>query len=284
MLTKTDSDQQRRRIVCNMERCRWRLHQPIKENEKRIVVNVPAFQLYAFCPDSVMTMKVVCGAVATHTPLLSSYIEKMEVNPQWVIPMSIIRKDVAGRAGDSSYFVRRRYQIYDASTGKTVSPGSLSSQMLASGRYRVAQSGGAGNALGRIVFRFKNKFAVYLHDTSTPSAFQLTNRALSHGCVRLSRPFDLAKFVLNTSDEWLLDRIRIAMGKPAETEQGQQYVKSHSAEQVKRVISNVPLDTPVPLYIIYYTIWPDENGTLQTWPDIYGYDQTIWRKLQPFMS
>ena len=89
------------------------------------------------------------------------------MNPQWVIPMSIIRKDVAGRAGDSSYFVRRRYQIYDASTGKTVSPGSLSSQMLASGRYRVAQSGGAGNALGRIVFRFKNKFAVYLHDTYT---------------------------------------------------------------------------------------------------------------------
>ena len=283
MLSKADSAQERRRILCNMERRRWRVHQPIKENEKRIVVNIPAFELYAYAADSVMPMRVVCGAIGTHTPQLSSYIEYMEVNPRWNIPYSIIKKDVAHRAGDSSYFTRNRYQIFDSS-GKVVPAGSVSSQMLLSGRYHVSQVGGAGNALGRIVFRFKNKFSVYLHDTSNPSAFQRSVRALSHGCVRVSKPFELAEFLLATSDTWLLDRIRLAMGKPAATEQGREYVKNHGTDACKSLVSRVSLDARVPLYIIYYTIWPDETGTLRTWPDIYNHDQVIWRQLQPYMQ
>lgn len=286
MLANTDSADVRKRIICNMERCRWRLHQPIQEQGKRIVVNIPAFHLYAYNGSGLLPeldMKIVCGAVTTKSPQLSSNIEWMEINPQWVIPMSIIKNEVAHHAGDSNYFNRHRYNIYDRNTNSILSGSQVTRSMLLSGKYRVAQKGGAGNSLGRIVFRFKNSFAVYLHDTSNPSAFNREVRAMSHGCIRVSKPFDLSQFVLDNPDEWLSDRIRIAMGQPAQTERGIKYVKNHTDEEVKKLISRVDVKPSVPVHILYYTMWYDETGTLQNWNDVYGFDKLLWKHLQPYM-
>ncbi|MBE6261554.1 MAG: L,D-transpeptidase [Prevotella sp.] len=285
MLPQASTPEQRQRIMVNMERCRWRRHQPIATEGKRIVVNIPAFHLYAFSPQETLDMRVVCGGVNTKTPQLSSNIEWMEANPQWVIPTSIIENEVARRAGDSAYFARNRYNIVDKSSGQTLDASQVSRQMLLSGKYRIAQKGGTGNSLGRIVFRFKNSFSVFLHDTSTPGAFQRDTRALSHGCVRVSKPFELARFVLDSPDEWLLDRIRIAMGMTPETEQGQQWLHSHpDPESHNKIIGYIPVTPRVPLFIIYYTLWPDEAGVLQTWPDVYGYDKVMWNQLKTFVE
>lgn len=274
----------RQRIIVNMERSRWRLHRPIATSGKRIIVNIPAYHLYAYSDDEQLDMRVVCGAKTTKTPLLSSAIEWMEVNPKWVIPRSIIENEVSRRAGDSAYFARHRYAIIDKETQKEVSVAGVSRKMLLSGRYRVAQAGGAGNSLGRIVFRFKNRFSVFFHDTSTPSAFERDSRSLSHGCVRVSRPFDLARFVLDEPDEWLLDRIRIAMGLQPESERGQQWLSAHpDSEEQKKLIGYVGVKPHVPIYIIYNTMWPDETGTWRSWPDVYGYDDIIWKQLQPYL-
>ena len=230
-------------------------------------------------------MRVVCGARTTKSPQLTSKIEWMEINPQWVIPMSIIKNEVSSRAGDSAYFARHRYDIVNKETQQVVNPANVSRQMLLSGNYRVAQKGGAGNSLGRIVFRFKNRYSVYLHDTSTPSAFQRDVRALSHGCVRVSKPFELAEFVLDNPDEWLLDRIRIGMGQQAQTDQGRHWLRAHpDKDDLKKLIGYVGVKPHVPLYIIYNTMWPDENGVWREWPDVYGYDDVIWKQMQPYLQ
>lgn len=284
MLPKSTDDASRQRLLCNMERCRWRLHQPIPDEGKRIVVNIPAYKLYAYGADSVLQMRVACGAMKTKTPLLSSEVEWMEVNPQWVIPKSILEKDVARHAGDSAYFARNKYDIYEKATNRMMPVESVTRAMLLSGKYRVAQQSGTHNSLGRIVFRFKNKFSVFLHYTSSPGVFQRDSRAVSHGCVRVARPFELAHFLLDDPDEWLLDRIRISMGLKAETDRGRQYLKTHETDEDHKLIGYVPVKPHVPLYIIYYTLWNDENGVLQTWPDVYGYDAVIWNHLQPFVN
>lgn len=280
MLQTATTAEQRMRIMVNMERSRWRLHNPIPQVGKRVIVNIPAYHLYAFSDEEQIDMRVVCGNVKTKTPILESDVEYMEVNPQWVIPMSIIEHDVARRAGDTAYFARNRYRIYDKTTQKQMPIRSVTKQMLLSGNYRVAQEGGAGNSLGRIIFRFKNNFSVYLHDTSNPDAFNRNVRAVSHGCVRVSEPFQLARFVLDNPDEWLMDRIRIAMGLPAETIRGIDYEREHpEVEKRNKLIGYVTVKPRVPIYIIYYTLWPDENGVLQTWPDVYGYDEVVWKQL-----
>ena len=282
MLPQANTNEQHRRIMVNMERCRWRRHQPIADHGKRIIVNIPAYHLYAYSPDTTIDMRVVCGTLRTKTPQLSSNIEWMEVNPQWIIPMSIVESDITRHVGDSAYFARHRYGIYERATNKLMNIRAVTRQMLLSGKYRVAQQGGAGNSLGRIIFRFKNNFSVFLHDTSNPGAFSRESRAVSHGCVRVSKPFELARFVLDTPDDWLLDRIRISMGLPPMTERGQEYIDSHD-EGDRNLIGYVPVKPRVPIYIIYQTLWPDADGVLQTWPDVYGYDEVVWKHLKPYM-
>ncbi len=274
-----------KRIMANMERCRWRARRPVPEQGKYVVVNIPAYHLYAYGGDSLLDMRIGCGKRATKTPLLHSEIEYMQVNPEWGIPQSIIDTDVARHAGDSAYFARNRYYIAERATGQKVDIRSVTRGMLLSGRYRVNQEGGPGNSLGRLIFRFKNNFSVYLHDTSTPGFFRNDVRSVSHGCVRIQKPFDFACYLLGDADEWTLDRIRISIDMPPVTKQGRRHVQRHASdekeerEKAMRMIRYLPVTPHVPLFIEYYTIYPDASGQMQRYSDIYGYDDVISKRL-----
>lgn len=273
---------QRKLLMVNMERCRWRKAHHAHCDGKQIVVNLPAYQLYAYDQGHCLAMRIGCGKDETRTPLLSSEITFFQVNPEWTIPTSIINKDVAHHAGDSAYFAHHRYYMADRATGKQIDVRHVSRGMLLSGKYRVTQKGGPGNSMGRLVFRFKNNFSVYLHDTSSPGFFSRAQRKVSHGCVRVQKPFELAQYLLGETDDWALDRIRISIDMPPETQRGQNYVRNNPRPEdgVYRLASYMPVKPAVPLFIVYYTIYLDETGTLQTYPDIYAYDEAIWKHLQ----
>lgn len=285
LLHHTDGHQ-RQKILVNMERCRWREKQNRQNDEKYVVVNVPAYHLWAVSPDTMIDMRAACGAQKTKTPLLSSKITHMQVNPEWVIPMSIIRDDVARHGGDTSYFIRHRYYIADRKTGKRLSPSVVTPAMLLSGNYRVAQEGGEGNSLGRIIFRFPNNFSVFLHDTSSPGVFQRDNRGVSHGCVRVQRPFDLAVFMMDKDpDDELLDKLRISMGMKPETDWGRDKLDElDPAVKTPRLVNNINLPSRVPLYITYYTIFQTPDSLLNHYPDVYGYDDVIGKSLKPYIE
>ena len=178
---------------------------------------------------------------------------------------------------------RNKYNIFERATNKKMAVGEVTKAMLLSGKYRVAQESGDDNSLGRIVFRCKSNFSVFLHYTSSPKVFQRDSRSVSHGCVRVEQPFELANYVLDQPDDWLLDRIRISMGLPPVTDRGQQYIRTHNGKEDYKLIGYVPVKPHVPLYIIYYTLWPNENGALQTWPDVYGYDRVVLQHLKLFL-
>lgn len=271
----------KKRIMYNMERLRWRDSKAPTDSDRHIFVNIAAQHLWAISPDSVFSMKICCGKPATKTPLLTSAIKLIQVNPEWNIPISIIRGEVSHRAGDSAYFARHNYYITN-SKGQKVSPTSVTSAQLASGGYRIAQRSGAGNSLGRIIFRFDNRFSVYLHDTSSKGAFNRDLRMISHGCVRVQRPFDVAKFLLPDADPWLLDKIALSMDLPPESPQGKEYRKSHKG--ALRLISSKDVEPTVPVQINYFTIYPDpETGEMVTYQDRYGYDAMIAKALKPFL-
>lgn len=282
---KTAQGDQRKRLLANMERRRWRVPTHPEKASRYVLVNLAAQQLWAVCQDSVMNMRVVCGALKTKTPLLSSEIQYMQVNPEWGIPQSIIKTDIVRHAGDSDYFARNRYYVVERKTGERVSPESVSAWQFEHGLYKVSQECGEGNSLGRLIFRFPNKFDVYLHDTSSRNAFNAMNRTFSHGCVRVQNPFDLATFVLGKADEWLLDRLRISMDIKPETDRGKKYLKQHvDDERPLRLVSWIPVEPHVPVFIIYYTLYPDPTtGTVTEWPDRYGYDEVVYNAIKPFI-
>ena len=274
------SEADRIRLLCNVERSRWRQTDYPQNHRKYVLVNVPSYHLDAIEGDSVLTMRMACGTLDTKTPLLNSHIMRMDVNPQWIIPRSIIKKEVVGHAGNPDYFERHCYFILNRSSGRRVDPANVSAGMLLNPDYFVIQEGGEGNSLGRVVFRFNNNFSIFIHDTSSKWAFDRGSRSVSHGCIRVQKPFELAVFLLGKKDKTLIDKINYSMqadlSKPKEGEEKRTRV------DYRRLVNSVKVNPNVPLFITYYTLYPDVKGKMHTYADVYGYDKVLYRYLRSF--
>jgi murein L,D-transpeptidase YcbB/YkuD len=220
------------RIAMNMDRWRWL---PDDLGSRYILINIPAFRLDAIEDGkSVLAMDVVTGKKDSPTPVLADEMTTVVFSPYWNIPADIVTKEILPKVErDPEYLERNNIELDDS--GKN---------------YR--QRPGEGNSLGQVKFLFPNHFNVYLHDTPAQALFNRIERDFSHGCVRLARPMDLAKYVLRDQPEWTDDRIVSAMNGGVE--------------------KAVALKQPLPIYLVYFTTW-EENGALQTRPDVYGLDR-----------
>ena len=274
----------RDRILANMERCRWRLNEYPHQYQKYVLVNIPAFHLRAVDGEEVLELRIGCGTKETKTPLLTSAIKRMDVNPQWIIPKSIVKQSVVRHVGDSAYFASHHYFVRERKSGKIVPPSAMTAAMLLSPDYMVAQEGGEGNSLGRIIFRFDNAFSVYLHDTSSRDFFARANRGVSHGCVRVEKPFDLALFLMADKSSPDVERIRYSMtadvsmlGKAGRRGEGVPDTLNR-----RKLISTLKVEPRIPLFITYYTLYPDPSGKMEEFADVYGYDRVIYQYLNNY--
>lgn len=219
------------KIEVNLER--WR-RMPADLGERHVLVNIPAFRLDAIEDGrSVLDMRVIVGKTHSRTPEVSSAIERVVLNPSWYVPRSIASKEIWPKG--RSYLRRNGFEV------------------LPGGKLR--QKPGANNSLGRVKFRFPNRFGVYLHDTPSRSLFDRAVRALSHGCVRVERPADLANWVLRDHPQWSPEAVQSALDQGRER--------------------SVELPEPIPVHIAYWTAWVDDQGTLRFGPDVYDRDRDI---------
>lgn len=279
---KEGKNERTRLARINMERARWRYPRP---QGKYIWVNLAGFELTAVNEekDSTLSMRICGGAIAHKSPMLVSKLARLELNPYWNIPPSIIRHEIApNHTGDTAYFARHRYNIIDKKTRQSINPASLSAAQLNSGQYVVRQENGGGNSLGRIIFRFPNDYSVYLHDTNMPSAFRLATRAVSHGCIRLEKPLDLAFFVMENLDSIQQDRIRMEIGKAPVTQWGKRYRAQNPQAEERPKNKFYPIESDYSVFLDYYTLYPNYRGTLEEHPDNYHYDPIIENALDSF--
>jgi murein L,D-transpeptidase YcbB/YkuD len=244
-----------RQIELNLERWRW---MPNDFGARHLLVNIPYFHLTARENGKpVMDMRVVVGKPDGHkTPVFSSEMATVVFSPYWNIPDSIVAGETApAMARDSAYLKKNNIEILNVSGsgGRPVDYASVNwddARQLR--RLAFRQRPGPGNALGRVKFLFPNQFDVYLHDTPAHALFARPARALSHGCVRVEEPEALAKYILRGYPEWDETQILQAM---------QAGVEKH-----------VKLKETIPVHIVYFTAWVDENGGLHFQPDVYRYD------------
>ncbi len=277
------TDEEKMRLLVNMERRRWRELDRPDLHGKHVFVNIPAFELTAVDGDSLLDMKIVCGARATKTPLFNSQIMRMDLNPKWMAPVSIIRNEMSLHAGDRDYFVRNNYYITDKETGERMELDSVSAEMFRSGRYRVTQEGGAGNSLGRIIFRLPNDHAIYLHDTPTKSTFLRKNRSASHGCVRVEKPFELAQYLLKEKDEKVIEKIEYSMNIKTKSLYASEDDTEDYTIDKEKLIRTLPVEPGVPTFITYYTLYPNHSGEMVVHDDVYGYDKLLMGKLMDYI-
>jgi murein L,D-transpeptidase YcbB/YkuD len=171
-------------IVANMERWRWL---PASLPARRVQVNVAAGVLTLFKNDQpALSMRAVTGKPGGgETPLLSSEIHSIVLNPPWNVPTSIATRELLPKG-----------RAYLASAGFRILPGG-----------GLQQRPGPNSALGLLKFDFDNPFAVYLHDTPSKGGFARYTRQVSHGCVRLERPLALARAIMDGDPTWTPQQI-----------------------------------------------------------------------------
>ncbi len=275
---------ERMKVLVNMERCRWRQNRYPFDCSKYVLVNIPAYGLIAAKGEDMLRMKVVCGSRKTKTPLLNSAIMRMDVNPRWVVPFNIVKHEMSRHAGDADYFERNNYVITEKTTGAYVPADELSAEALKSGNYRVVQEGGEGNALGRIIFRFDNNFSIYLHDTSTRMAFDRADRSASHGCIRVEKPYELACFLLEGKSESVLDKLKYSMQANLRVSTDQEEQPEAARVDKSRLIRSLEVTPQVPIFITYFTKLLLPNGQLESYSDVYGYDEVIANELTEYIK
>ena len=265
----------------NLERTRWRYERPA-DTGKYVMVNIPSFHLEAVDNNASrrLQMRICCGSKEHRSPLLLSRINRLELNPYWTVPVSIIKNEIVPRhTGDGGYFGRNRMFAIERATGNRLSASSITAAQWLSGKYTLRQERGAGNSLGRMIFRFPNNHSVYLHDTNSRGAFDRANRAVSHGCIRVQHPLDLAVFLMDNPDSLLIDKIRVAVDREPLTEKGRAYREKTDSE---RYMNSYAFKPRVPVYIDYFTLYPDSAGVFRSYDDVYGYDGPLKDALADF--
>ena len=272
------SANERNIIACNMEKCRWQssIHPLFDQCQRHVVVNIPSYSLRATDGSKVLNMRVGCGTLDHKSPLLVSTLTRMDINPQWIIPKSIA-KGYVGRVG---YMHQQGIFVFDKKQGK-LSAEHASYQKVMDGEQYLVQAGGPKNSLGRIVFRFDNPYSVYLHDTSSPWLLQRNDRALSHGCIRLEKPLELALFLLGEGHDEMADKITYSMTMDFVNDNDSVKVKPNVDK--KRIVNTVPVKPATPLWIVYFTVYYDDNNQLVNYPDVYGYDQHLIELMAPYI-
>jgi len=245
------------KVLLNLDRIK-RL--PDQAENRYIMVNIPDFRLYyRENGRQALTMRVVVGDKTHHTPIFSNKISFIVLNPYWLIPNSIAKKEMIPKMiTNPNYLEQRGYEVRRSYNLKR-SPINTSkidwARVLRTGqtkRYKFMQPPGPRNALGKIKFKFPNQFAVYLHDTPAKKYFKKAVRAYSHGCIRIAQP-------------------RALLATFAKHERRINYSRA------KRILqgttkTQLNLSQPVPVHIVYLTARVKSDGLLHYIRDVYGYD------------
>jgi murein L,D-transpeptidase YcbB/YkuD len=252
-----------RQIELNMERWRWI---PRDLGNPYLIVNIADALLWVTeNRQHIMEMRVIVGRPYRQTPVFSSKMIYMVINPYWNIPTSLALKDILPKIKkDNNYIAQQGIKVFkDWSKGapeidpKTIDWKNIKRQNFV---YKLRQDPGPRNALGRIKFILPNKFAVYLHDTPKHSDFKETNRNFSSGCIRTEKPIDLALYLLQDDHQWSREKL-LEIIEIGET-------------QV------IELRRPITVHLQYWTAWVDENGRLNFRDDIYDRDRPLDQALK----
>jgi murein L,D-transpeptidase YcbB/YkuD len=251
-----------RQIELTLERWRWlpALRQPT------ILVNIPAFRLFAFRSDldselGMLRMDVIVGQEYAHTqtPVFAADMKAVVFRPYWDVPRSIVLREILPALSRQRNYLESQHLelVRGESDSSPVVPATAQNlAALAAGKLRLRQRPGPDNALGLVKFLLPNAHDVYLHDTPAVHLFKRAQRTFSHGCIRVSDPVALALYTLAANaDSWDEAKVRAAMQGPATL--------------------RVPLARPVHVLIVYGTAVTSEDGVVHFFADIYGQDRRL---------
>jgi len=248
-----------RQIELALERWRWLPH---SFPQPPVLVNLPEFRLRALDDkyDVALYKTVIVGKAYGHkSPVFEKEIRYVVFRPYWEVTPTIQHDEIVPHIEkDRRYIAEKNFEVVTGD-GKVVTDGVISDEVLAqlkSGHLRVRQKPGPTNSLGLVKLIFPNEDNVYLHGTEAPELFANEERDLSHGCIRVQKPADLAAWALRNNPGWNLERVQAMMNGTEDN-------------------VTVNLEKPIPVLILYGTVAVDERNNVFFFDDVYGYDKQL---------
>jgi murein L,D-transpeptidase YcbB/YkuD len=248
-----------RQILVNMERWRWLPHDL---GPFYVTVNIPEFALRIVEDGTpIHTARVVVGKPDKQTPVISDEMEEIVFNPYWNVPNSIKNEEIAPYFGGGGFFggwdtsILQRHNLRLKIGGRIIDPDTVDWSRYDLRNFDLVQPPGPGNVLGRVKFVFPNKHDVYMHDTTQKHLFANSVRAESHGCMRVQNPEQMAKVLLKHDKDWSAARVDSTFDAGGD--------------------NHVLLDQKIPVYITYFTLWVNDDGSLASFNDIYRHDSRM---------
>ena len=265
---QTANPSKARLILLNMERWRWLPHDL---GSFYVNVNIPEFLVRVIADGKpIHTARVVVGKPDKQTPILSNEMQEIVFNPYWNVPNSIKTEEIrpflteeGGWFGGGGWntAVLERHNLRINIGGREVDPARIDWNRVDIRSLNIYQPPGPDNVLGNLKFVFPNKHDVYMHDTTQKNLFAKTIRAESHGCMRVQNPDQLALTLLKEDQGWTAGRVAASIqGGPDQ---------------------HIALRQKIPVYITYFTLWVNDDGSMSTFGDIYGHDARMAAALRP---
>ena len=248
-----------RQIELTLERWRWLSH---SFPQPPVVVNLPEFKLRTYDDNHQVALykTVIVGKAYGHkSPVFEKEMKYVVFRPYWEVTPTIQRAEIVPHVEkDRNYIAAKNFEVVTGD-GKVVTDGRISDEVLGglkSGHLRVRQKPGLDNSLGLVKLIFPNQDNVYLHGTEAPQLFTNEQRDLSHGCIRVQNPADLAAWALRNNPGWNLERVQAMMNGTQDN-------------------VTVNLVKPIPVLILYGTVAVDEKNNVFFFDDVYGYDKQL---------
>ncbi len=222
-----------------------------------ILVNIPDYKLLVIEDgENILNMKVIIGKENSQTPIFTDQIEYLVLNPTWRIPIKKVVKDVIPLIKKNSQYLQNKnikvFNSWDENAQELV-PDTIDWDKYNINNFdlMLEQESGPNNELGRVKFMFPNDYLVYIHDTPDKELFEYNNRLFSSGCIRVEKPFELAHYFLKDLPGWNWEKIMMVINDGEQT--------------------HVDLPEPVPVLIVYWTAWVDEQNNIHFRNDIYNH-------------
>ncbi|WP_336057310.1 L,D-transpeptidase family protein [Nitratireductor sp. CH_MIT9313-5] len=237
-------------LQTNLQRLR---EQAYNAGDRFVMVNIPAADIEAVENGRVTLRHTgVVGKVDRQTPILTSKIHEIILNPYWNAPVSIVRKDIIPLMRKNPNYLADNNIRMIAPDGQEIDPLTVDWSTDEATKYRFRQDPGKINAMASVKINFHNPHAVYMHDTPQQSLFRDQERFHSSGCVRVQNVRDLVTWILRDTPGW--DRRRI-----------EQTIQTDSDVRI-------PVSNPVPVHFTYISAWSTGDGAVHFRDDIYGMD------------
>ena len=247
-----------KRIRANMEEWRWMW---LNMGDFYVLNNIPEFMQYVYKDGKIIrSEKIVAGLVDKQTTIFSRPLKYVVLRPAWRVPESIMVNELWPNLIRGGGMMRQYGLQIQTKDGRNVDYRQIDWGTTDIRNFQVMQPPGRKSVLGHVKFSFPSQHTIFMHDTPDKWMFKPARRTLSHGCLRVWKPMELAKMILKEDKGW-------------------DAAKVDELDRSGPLNNEIPITKEIPIHIVYFTAWVTDDGKLKTFPDVYGHEKRITQAL-----